>query len=54
MTTDQPEAGGAAFVTGASNGIVASTDKLAQRCAPCLPPGSEIRQVYICQAAPNP
>jgi hypothetical protein len=29
-------------------------DKLAERCAPLLPPGSQIRQVFICQTAPSP
>jgi hypothetical protein len=33
---------------------VASGDKLAERCAPFLPPGSQIRQVFICQTAPSP
>ena len=28
-------------------------EDLAQRAAPFLPPGSEIRQAFICQAAPN-
>jgi hypothetical protein len=33
---------------------VAAGDKLAERCAPLLPPGSQIRQVFICQTAPSP
>jgi hypothetical protein len=32
---------------------VTSTDRLAKRSAPFLPPGSEIRQAFICQAAPS-
>lgn len=32
---------------------MAAGDKLAQRCAPFLPPGSEIRQVFVCQTAPS-
>ena len=31
-----------------------SGDVLAERCAPLLPPGSQIRQAFICQAAPHP
>ena len=27
---------------------------LAERCAPFLPQGSQIRQVFICQSAPSP
>jgi hypothetical protein len=33
---------------------VASGDKLAEHCAPFLPPGSQIRQVFVCQHAPSP
>ncbi len=32
---------------------MASGDKLAERCAPFLPEGSRIRQVFVCQIAPN-
>lgn len=30
-----------------------SRDTLAERCAPFLPPGTEVRQAFIGQAAPN-
>jgi hypothetical protein len=33
---------------------VASRDKLAEGCAPFLPPDSLIGQVFICQSAPSP
>ena len=33
---------------------MAAGDRLAEHCAPFLPPGSQIRQVFICQAAPSP
>jgi hypothetical protein len=32
---------------------VSARPDLAQRSAPFLPPGSEIRQAFICQTAPN-
>lgn len=32
---------------------MASREQLAERCAPFLPPGSQIRQVFLCQAAPR-
>ena len=33
---------------------MAAGDRVAERCAPFLPPDSQIRQVFICQAAPSP
>jgi hypothetical protein len=30
---------------------MAAGDRLAERCTPFLPPGSQIRQVFVCQAA---
>jgi hypothetical protein len=32
---------------------VASAKDLAERSAPFLPPGSQVRQAFICQTAPN-
>jgi hypothetical protein len=33
---------------------VALRDKLAERSQPLLPPGTQIRQVFMCQSGPNP
>lgn len=32
---------------------MASRDKLAEHCAPFLPPDSQIRKLFICQTAPS-
>lgn len=33
---------------------MALRDKLAERAAPFLPQGSQVRQVFVCQTGPNP
>jgi hypothetical protein len=33
---------------------VTAGNELAERSAPFLPPGSQIRQAFVCQTAPSP
>jgi hypothetical protein len=35
------------------HGLVATPKDLAERSAPLLPPGSQVRQAFVCQTAPN-